>query len=325
MNKELSTIKNEPSMNEMALQVNSGESQAIAVAEGKKAEIQAAYIMAMKMPRSEAVVRTKILEVCKNSFFSKSAIYSKPVGGRKIEGLSIRFAEEALRLWGNIFIDKSVIYDDHQKKIIRVTAIDLETNTKYGEDITIEKTIERKNSNGYEVISERLNKKSERVFIVIATDDDLKNKENSNVSKSIRNLVLRLIPSYIREEAVQTIKKAQIGAIKDPKELIKKLCDSFASLRIPLATLEKYLGHNIDDCNNEEIVELNNMYQTIRDGEAKMADYFENKTEPKRQPEQADLSKMTAGEAGHTPVGEKIANQKPSNWDDVDKQESGEL
>jgi hypothetical protein len=262
---------------QMALKVETGEQQAIAIAESKKAEIQASYIMAIKNPRSESMFRQKIIESCKNKYFANSSIWKKPVGGKTIEGFSVRFTEEALRLWGNTISDKSVIYEDDEKKVIRFTLLDLETNTKYCEDATITKTIERKNSKGYVVVGERKNSYGEDVFIVKATDDDIQNKEGAIASKKIRNLVLRIIPPYVKDEAREVILSTMAGQIKDPKELLKKLCDSFSSLRVSVAMIEKYLGHKIEDCTNDELVSLNQIYQTVKDGEASFHDYISEK------------------------------------------------
>ena len=86
---------------------------AVAAAEAAKARIQAAYIMAMQRPRSYDQSRIKILEACSRPSFAEKVEYSKPVGGGKpIVGPSIRFAELALREWGNISYESQVVYDD---------------------------------------------------------------------------------------------------------------------------------------------------------------------------------------------------------------------
>lgn len=307
MSQELAT--KEEGLKSLSMAVSSGEQQAIAIAESKKAEIQAAYIMAMKQPRSESAFRQKFLESCKNKYFASAAIWKKPTGGKTLEGFSIRFAEEALRLWGNIITDKAVIYEDDDKKIVRFTVLDLETNSKYAEDATITKTVERKNAKGYVVVAERINSFGDRVFVVKANDDDLQNKEGSIASKKIRNLILRLLPPHIKDEAREVVLATMAGQIKDPKELIKKLCDSFATLRVSVVMLEKYLGHTVDQCTADEIVELNQIYQTVKDGEAKFSDYLDEKTTEPKKAEQVSLEGMTASTEGHTPVDKAITGK----------------
>ena len=89
------------------------ELAAVAVAAAAKAEIESSYVLAIKNPRNEDDSRTRILNVCRNLKFAEGAKYSKPQGSKKndrtgqweknyVVGPSIRFAEEAIRLWKNI-------------------------------------------------------------------------------------------------------------------------------------------------------------------------------------------------------------------------------
>ena len=73
---------------------------AVSAAEAAKARIQASFIMAFKKPRNSDQARDSILRACKRPIFAQKVEYSKPVGGRKITGPSIRFTELALREWG---------------------------------------------------------------------------------------------------------------------------------------------------------------------------------------------------------------------------------
>src|SRR5574340_473106 len=116
---------------------------AIAAAEGAKARIQAAYIMAMQKPRSYDDARSRILEACRRPLFAERVEYAKPVGGRTIKGPSVRFAELALREWQNVLTETQVIYEDDEIRRIRVMVFDLETNSQFSKDIQIRKTVER--------------------------------------------------------------------------------------------------------------------------------------------------------------------------------------
>ena len=65
---------------------------AIAAAEAAKAEIQAAYLMALYKPRNEMDARDRIINACKRTELAARVEYSKPVGNKKIKGPSIRLA-----------------------------------------------------------------------------------------------------------------------------------------------------------------------------------------------------------------------------------------
>lgn len=250
------------------------DTAAVAAAEGAKARIQAAYLMALNRPRSEDQARIKILEACKRPRFAERVEYSKPVSGRAIKGPSVRFAELALRQWGNVFTDVQVVFEDEEKRRVRIMVLDLETNSAFSRDVTVSKTVERKNSKDREVIRERENSKGEIVFVVRATDDELANKESAMVSKGFRNEGLRLIPADIIDEALDTARKTLHDRdAKDPKEAKNRVLDSFASIGVTPKDLEKYLNHSIDQVSPAELQTLRGMFRAIRDGESTWAEY----------------------------------------------------
>ena len=136
---------------------------AVAAGEAAKARIQSAYIMAYQKPRDDMESRDRILKACKRSEFAGKAEYSKPVGGKSIKGPSVRFAELALREWGNIMTEVTTLYEDDAIRRVRVSVLDLETNAQFTRDIQIKKTVERKSKKGREddLISERKNSYNE--------------------------------------------------------------------------------------------------------------------------------------------------------------------
>jgi len=248
---------------------------AVAAAEAVKARIQSAYQMAIYKPRSESGARQKILDACKNKTFAEAAEYSKPVGGSSIKGPSIRFAELALREWGNVIVETQMLYEDMATRRVKVSVLDLETNASFGRDITISKTVERANSSGREVLGQRTNTSGKAVYIVKATDDEIANKESASISKVVRNEGLRLIPADIIEDAMTEVHKTlKSGVSKDIKTERKKIGDAFIAIGIPVDELEAYLGHSMDRVTDDEVVNLRSIYNTIKSGEAKWADYM---------------------------------------------------
>jgi hypothetical protein len=251
---------------------------AVAAAEAVKARIQSAYIMAMQKPRSYDQARIKILDACQRPSFAEKVRYSKPVGGSRIVGPSIRFAELALREWGNILYENQVVYDDEMTRRIQVTIIDLETNATFGAAVQISKTVERKNNKDREVISERVNSRGEKVYVVRATDDEIINKQSAMISKTLRNEGLRLIPQEIIEEAIEVSQETmQSQDAKDPDAARKKVVGAFNALGVQPKDLEQYLRHPLGQCVPAELQELRSIYSSIRDGEAKWIDYVKPK------------------------------------------------
>lgn len=285
---------------------------AVAAAEGAKARIQAAYYVAINRPRSYDQARVRILKACRRPDFAEKVEYSKPVGGKSIVGPSIRFAELALREWGNVLYENQVVYDDENVRRVRVVIIDLETNTTYGKEIQMAKTVERRNATDRDVLAERVNSEGKTVYTVRATEDELLTREAALISKALRNEGLRLIPQEIVEESIRearsTVKNADA---MDPDAAKNKMIDLFYSLNVGPADLEKYLKHPIGQTSTAELGDLRKIYTAIREGEAKWSDFANRADEPDdaEKGQQPDLSVLNGTAAPVQP--QKAAARKP--------------
>jgi hypothetical protein len=249
---------------------------AIAAAESVKARIQAAYIMAINRPRNADDARVRILEACRRPEFAARVEFNKPIG-KGIKGPTIRFAETAMRLWGNIDSDVQVVYDDDQFRRISIRVTDLETNSTFSKQINIRKTVERKNAAGRDgvVIGQRQNSNGEIVYIVQSTDDELMTKENALISKAIRNEGLRLIPSDIIDEGLAVARETlRTKDSQDPAAAKKRILDAFAGLGVKPKELEKYLKHGLETISPAEIGDLRAVHAAIKEGDATWADYI---------------------------------------------------
>lgn len=255
-----------------------GETAALAQAEQAKAAVQSRYIMAMRNPRDWDTVRIRILKECSRPGFAEVARYHKPIG-KGVEGLSIRFAEAAIRCMTNILVESHVIFDDHEKRQIRVSVTDLESNVTYPIDVVLAKTVERRQLKPGEVaLSVRMNSQNQPTYTLPATEDDILNKQNALVSKAIRTGGLRLLPGDIQDEAeaaiLETLKKRDSA---DPDAAKKKVLDAFASLNIMPGDIKQYVGHPVEQLNAAELQELRALYTAIKDGEATWAAAIESK------------------------------------------------
>lgn len=245
------------------------ETSSSATAAQAEALVKAQYTAAMMRPRNVEDSRVRILDACRRPAFAEKARYAKPVGGQKIRGLSVRFADEAAKLFGNIRTSQSTTYDDDEQRIVEVTATDLETNLAKSQTVVIKKTIERrKPKDGQEVIGKRENSSGDTVYILRATDDEVFNKEANLCAKARRNLELQLIPGDILEEAEQTcIETSSNADAADPRAAVRKVIDSFSKYNIRPTELEKKLGHSVDNISPSELQELREIYTAISSGE----------------------------------------------------------
>jgi len=248
--------------------------------------VQARALIAIHRPRDVDDVRIRLLRECARPGFALVARYAKPVGKSKVCGPTIRFAEAALRLWGNVDVQADVTYEDAEQRIIRVSIVDLETNASYSACVPVAKTVERKFlKDGQTAISYRTNSTGETTFLVEATEDDLANKQASAVSKAIRNSGLRLLPGDIVEECMDAVVATQRkGDAQDPDAARKKLADAFAGQGVKPSDLKAYLGHDLASCSPAEMQDLREVFAAIRDGETTWKAVLDQRRGDEQQP-----------------------------------------
>lgn len=248
------------------------ETSATAVAERAKAEVNARFLMALQRPRDVDDARVRLMAHCKRARFAEKARYSKPMGGTKIEGPTIRFVETALQEYGNVYPSTSVMFDDEDSRIVRVCVTDLERNITYHKDVQFRKAVERTNASGREVISQRRNSNNKTTYLVRATEDELLALQGSLESKAIRTLGLRILPADIVDEAMDQCVRTQHSDVKrDPGKAKKRIADSFASLNITPSKL-KEAGYDLDVASPDELLELRAIYEAISNGDARWSD-----------------------------------------------------
>lgn len=258
-----------------------GETSTALLTAQAEAVVKARFYIAMKRPRDFDDVRTKLLRACERPGFAGSATektwgaawYRKPVG-EGVEGFSIRFAEEALRAMGNIDVETLPLYEDQNKRILRVTVLDLEANISIPTSISIDKTVVRRFiKKGEEALRVMVNSRGETTYLMPATEDEVFSKQQNLASKAIRNGVLRLLPGDIQAECRTRILAIRNGeAAKDPDGFRKKVVDGFAKLNVPAAALKELLGHDLATASPAELTDLRDLWKAIGEGKTTWAE-----------------------------------------------------
>lgn len=268
-----------------------GETAVSAAAAQAKAQVEAMYIMAMNRPRDWSEVRQKALAECKRPGLAANCRYTLPWAkdpktGKPITGPNIRLAEAFLRSTPNLSVRTNILYDDAERRVGEVVIIDLETNNPLSWGFSIEKSREVKQLRGGEmVLGERVNSKGQKVFKIVAEEAQVLQKQESTVSRILRNGVFRLIPGDLLDEALSmcdsTMREKDIS---DPAGTAKKLADGFLAIGISAKQLQKYLGHAVDQVTPDEAQDLRAVYSSIVDEGAKWSDIIEAKHSEKPKP-----------------------------------------
>lgn len=277
-------------MNDLALTTpaDSGamtyDAGARALAARSTAMIQSRVVMAIQRPRDLDEVRVRLLAECRRPGFAAIARYSKPVGrGQAVTGMSVRFAEAALRHLRNFEVRQETIAETDSQLTVAVTAIDLETNVSSSNEVRIGKTVERRDRKDRTVLGERTNTYGETVYIVACTDDELTTKTNALLSKARRGLILSLIPGDIVDDCKAAIAETLAkGDAKDPEASRKRLFEAFASVGVGPMQIKAYLGHDGKPGPNE-MQELRGIYTAISTGETSWQAVWESRHPPERE------------------------------------------
>jgi hypothetical protein len=305
--------------NDFGSQMMQAQSSAsVAVAAQAQAAVQARYIMAMNRPRDWEEVRVKLLKACNRPGFAASARFSKPVGGGKVQGWTIRFAEEAMRCMGNLYPETTVIDEGEMQRIVQQSCTDLENNLTFSNQVIIDKTVERSMlKDGQRALSQRQNSSGKTTYRVEATEDDLLNKQGALLSKALRTQVLRLLPGDIQDECLRRLQDIQHGDVKaDPQEAKRKLIDAFAEIGINPSDLAEYLGHALERVQPAEIIDLREIYTALKSGEATWEGIMESKqpsgsTEAAAEVGAAKLAAMQQAKAQPKPDPQPAAQTEP--------------
>src|SRR6267143_7125099 len=280
-----------------------------------RALVEARFTLAIHRPRNMEQVRQDLIKECSRPEFAledvegkgNSALYRRPVGGNNfIEGLGIRFAEVAVRCMGNLMDDAITLQDTDTERVKYCYVLDLEKNNSWGDTVHITKTVERKSLKEGEVpLKTRRNSKQELVYLVEASEDALTTKEAALISKKMRTLILRLIPGDLQDRCIEEIRKIREQRILEgPDDAIRSVSDLLYKVNVTVTMVEEFLKHPIGQSSPAEILNLQGLYGSLKDGDTTWAEVMANASEPTTQSEAK--SKEPAGNAG---MREKVAAQ----------------
>lgn len=255
---------NAPGINAGAVTIES--SKAIAEAQGK-------LIIAKNFPRDEHLAYAKVIEACKRRSLAEKAIYSYPRSGSTISGPSIRLAEELARCWGNVDFGIKELSQKDGESEMSAYCWDMETNTM--------------SSQTFVVAHVRDTKKGQ---VRLTEQRDIYENNANMAGRRLRSRILAILPPDLVEAAVAECKKTLAGDNEIPiADRINKMVASFAKFGVKIDTLEKRLGRKIDTMTTEDICEYAGIYNSLKDGNSSISDWFDVKLNADKSKELTEL------------------------------------
>ena len=233
-------------------------SRAIAEAQGK-------LVIAKRFPRNEVDAYAKAMQACQRPSMAAKAFYSFPRGGQTVAGPTIRFAEELARCWGNIDYGIKELSQDDGKSEMQAYAWDLETNAQSVQNFTNPHQREKTDKKTRTVVMENL-----------TSQRDIYENNANMATRRLRSRILAILPSWFVEDAIEECKKTLAGQNDTPLiDRVKKMVVQFAKLGVTQEQIEKRLKKKIETMNADDFADFIGIYNAIKQGESKIADWFE--------------------------------------------------
>lgn len=230
------------------------QSRAVTEAQGK-------LLLARQFPRDENAAYQKVMESCKRVGLAEQAIYSFPRGGQRVEGPSIRLVEEIARCYGNIEYSIRELSNINGESEMEAVAWDLQTNTVSSQKFKVRHV--RDTRRGAQDLTDQRD-----IYEITA----------NMAARRLRARMLAILPPDIVEAAVQECRKTLSGQNDKPlTDRIRDLLGAFSKLSISKDMIEKRLEHGVDAINEDEIVDLRGIFNSVKNGQSKREDWFEVK------------------------------------------------
>lgn len=247
------------------------------------AEAQGKLVLAKRFPRDMTAAHAALMAACKSPAFAAVAFYSKPQGGSTVSGPSIRMAEQIAQVYGNFDYGHRELSRDDRKSEIEVYAWDMQNNNYTRRQKTVLHV--RDTRDGPKKLRDQT---------------DIDQRINNIASKEMRGLILAMMPKWFVEDAVQECRKTLAGNNEEPLEArVRKMTQAFAKYGVTTVHLEKHLGHKLDAVLLDELIDLQGIFNSLRDG-TPASELFENTATEDDQPSGVAETARKAAEAKTT-------------------------
>ena len=223
-------------------------------------EVQAAVFMAKQFPRNENESIARIMRACDRIGLATKAVYSYPKGGANVTGPSVRLAEAMAQAWGNIQSGVVELEQRDGESTCMAYCWDIETNTRECKIFTVKHQISTKK--GMKVLTD-----PREIYELVANQG----------ARRKRACILNIIPGDVTELAVERCNKTlQSGNRRPLIDRLREMVDFFQTrFSVPLSSIEKYFGYKLDAFTEQDGITLANIFNALKDGEAKREDYFQ--------------------------------------------------
>lgn len=239
-------------------------SASVAIAQSREmAEAIAAIQMAKMFPRDMIQVREDVKNECMRENLAKCAVYtySRKGATTPITGPSIRAAEVLARCMTNIDAAWRELEQTPESVKCQAFAWDKEKNVRHEITFTVSKF-----------------RHTQKGDYLLTDPRDIYEKCANEASRRKRACILAIIPGDLVDEAMEYCHKTLVAKADVSPEGIKKLLDAFKAYGVTKGDIEKRIQRKIESIQPSQVVDLRNVYNSLRDGMGVKEDYFKPDT-----------------------------------------------
>jgi len=221
-------------------------------------EVQAQLVIAKQFPRDESMAMAKIEDACTDPILADEGLYSYPRGQEVVAGLSIRAAEEALKMWGNCQAGVRELSTDGESTDMLAYAVDLESNTRFERVFTVKHQRDTKNRS-YKLTDQR---------------DIYENNANLG-ARRMRACILEILPTKVKRLMEERLHKTLEDNNQPDEKKLKAMFASFEKRKVTEAMILELLGkESVDQIVAKDMVRMKTIFQSVRAGESKLESWF---------------------------------------------------
>lgn len=223
-------------------------------------EVQASLVIAKKFPRDLTKAFNSIIEACKRPSFAKIALYSYKRGGQTISDGSIRLAELMAQNFGNLDFGVRELEQEDGVSVCESFCFDKETNTRQTKTFHVQHKF-----------------KANGAMKELTDNRDIYEYVANQGARRLRACIFGVIPFDFKEAAILQIRKtlANETASMPLVDKIREIVGIFKShFQVTPEMLADYLGHKVEDCNVDEVVDLQGILNSLKDKATKREDWF---------------------------------------------------
>lgn len=254
------------------------------------AEVQAAVVMAQRMPRSVPVAIARMQETCSVMELAEQAFFRYSRSGSQITGPSVHLARELARCWGNVQYGITELERDtaNRQSVMLAFAWDLETNTRATTTFIVPWVRDKQGKSDASPLT--------------AVRDQYENNANMG-ARRVREQIFAVLPRWFSEQAqtkcMHTIKN---GSTEPLPKRISSIVAAFDKLGVHVDQLATKLGRDVGHWGVGDVATLTVVGKSINAGETTVEDEFPA----------ADRKVTMAELAGHRTATGPQAQDKPA-------------